>query len=241
VYSLHGTDEEKLSVLRQLSAHDHQTIKTVSLPERFTLTGPNGQTQKRMTTISTFYDPNSALFTELFTLLEKKLPVINDYHSEDLIQTPQKLPDGPLCATTLIIEDSMGNRRAIITDEDRQWLEQSGFGQGTQKEVQFSEVFEADTPIREEIRRYFAAHMDMAKAQAEQNTYAGDPDNCELCEAPFINDGFFVDGAIRGDSGWALMCTNCFGRHGQGIAWGKGQLYKNEGDNGWLQVGGFQN
>ena len=49
-----------------------------------------------------------------------------------------------------------------------------------------------------------------------------------------------VDGAIRGQTGWACMCMNCFGRNAQGLGWGVGQLYKKEGKLGWLQVAGFQ-
>jgi hypothetical protein len=244
IYALQGTDEEKLNVLRQLSLHDHQTTQADNLPERFTITGRDGLQQKRMTTIGTFYDPNSVLFEELFTRLELKLPATIDYQSAEPKEVPQKLPDDPLCISTLVIEDALGNRRSIVTDEDRAWLEENDFGSVKLSEAYISEVFlngadADDTPVRDEINRYFNADMDLARADLEQNFYADNPEFCDLCNARFIDNGFFVDGAIKENAAWALMCTDCFGKHGKGIAWGMGQLYKNKDDLGWLQVGGF--
>jgi len=248
-YALQGTDEDKLKMLRELSACDYQTVKAVKLPERFNLVEPCGQTKKGVTTIQSFYDKSSALFDELFAHIENQLPAITDYTQEETKLIPQRLPSDPLCVTTLLCEDEQGSRRAIVTDEDRKWLEEIGFGSALNSFIDDSEVDknevceeEEDDPlsIRAEIKRYFHGHMDMAKAITECNIYAGAPAQCDLCSGNFIDDGFMVDGAIRGQSGWACMCMNCFGRHAQGLGWGVGQLYKKEGKLGWLQVAGFQ-
>jgi hypothetical protein len=246
-YALQGTDEDKLSVLRKLSAFDYQTADTVKLPERFSLVGPEGQVKKGVTRIHAFYDQNSVLFNELFEHIERQLPPTIGLSQKVLKTLPQKLPSVPLCISTLVFEDEMGNRRAIVTDEDRKWLEEIGFGSTEDSKVADCNVTENDedsdddaNSIRSEIKRYFHGHMDMARAITEQNTYAGAPEHCDLCSGNFIDDGFMVDGAIRGQAGWACMCMNCFGRHAQGLGWGVGQLYKNEGKLGWLQVACFQ-
>lgn len=247
-YALQGTDEDKLSVLRKLSVFDYQTAETIKLPERFSLIGPEGQVKKGVTRIHAFYDQNSVLFNELFVHIEGQLPPTIDFSHNVPKALPQKLPSDPLCISTLIIEDEMGNRRAIVTDEDRKWLEEIGFGSTANTMVADCNVTENDedsddddaNSIRSEIKRYFHGNMDMAKAITECNIYAGAPEHCDLCSDNFIDDGFLVDGAIRGQAGWACMCMNCFGQHAQGLGWGVGQLYKNEGKLGWLQVAGFQ-
>jgi hypothetical protein len=245
-YALQGTDEDKLSVLRKLSVFDYQTAETIKLPERFSLVGPEGQVKKGVTRIHAFYDQNSVLFNELFVHIEGKLPPTIDFSHNVPKALPQKLPSDPLCISTLIFEDEMGNRRAIVTDEDRKWLEEIGFGSTANTMVADCNVTENDedsddaNSIRSEIKRYFHDNMDMAKAITESNIYAGAPEHCDLCSDNFIDDGFMVDGAIRGQAGWACMCMNCFGQHGQGLGWGVGQLYKKEGKLGWLQVAGFQ-
>jgi hypothetical protein len=99
--------------------------------------------------------------------------------------------------------------------------------------------YNADNSIRAELKAYFHSHMDMNKAIAESNIYAGAPEYCDLCSGSFINDGFLVDGALKGQAGWACMCINCFGKYGKGLDWGVGQLYQNQGKLAWLQVAGF--
>lgn len=183
-YALEGSDEEKLEILRKLSAFDYQTAEAVNLPDRFKLEGPEGQIKQGVTTIQAFYDQNYGLFNELFEHIENQLPKIIDYSQEEPVARPQSLSSDPLCVTTLVCEDEMGNRRAIVTDDDRKWLEEIGFGSALNRydndnEVDKNEVYEEeeDDPlsIRAEIKRYFHGHMDMAKAITECNIYAGAP------------------------------------------------------------------
>jgi hypothetical protein len=47
-----------------------------------------------------------------------------------------------------------------------------------------------------------------------------------------------IDGKMKQDSSWVIMCSNCYRIHGAGIGWDIGQLYYHQ-DEQWLMVGGF--
>lgn len=129
-YSIEGTEDEKLSLLRKLSAFDYQTVETIKLPDRFSLKDGEGQIKKGATTIQAFNDKGSGLFSEMIDHLESMLPKIADYSEIEAKFISQKLSGEPLCVSTLICEDETGNRRAIVNDDDRQWLEEIAFGWG---------------------------------------------------------------------------------------------------------------
>lgn len=67
--------------------------------------------------------------------------------------------------------------------------------------------------------------------------YINPPDTCDICQEPLKRRRFMVDGIVRGHSAWACMCSDCFLKVGEGIAWGKGQLYQQD-PQGWRLVGG---
>jgi hypothetical protein len=76
----------------------------------------------------------------------------------------------------------------------------------------------------------------------ERNISYGAPSKCDLCEADLLDGGLYVDGAIKGGS-WANACMSCFDKHGMGIGWGVGQLYKRKGsfasgDPLWVCIAG---
>jgi hypothetical protein len=47
-----------------------------------------------------------------------------------------------------------------------------------------------------------------------------------------------IDGGVRPSGVWACMCADCFAVRGQGLGWGRGQLYLRWEDK-WLLVAGF--
>lgn len=67
--------------------------------------------------------------------------------------------------------------------------------------------------------------------------YTNPPEACDICGEPLKNRRFMIDGKVRGHSVWACMCSDCFLEMGEGIAWGKGQLYQQD-THGWRLVGG---
>ena len=65
------------------------------------------------------------------------------------------------------------------------------------------------------------------------------PASCDICSSSFEKSTFFIDGGVEGTMAWANMCPKCFASRGQGIAWGKGQLYMRQDDGSWVMAAGF--
>jgi hypothetical protein len=80
---------------------------------------------------------------------------------------------------------------------------------------------------------------DLDKGIEIDRPYISPPTECDLCARPLAKEKYFIDGQIRGSSGWANMCGHCHKLNGIPMGWGSGQLYKNVGERGWLQVAGF--
>jgi hypothetical protein len=119
-YYLSGDDDQKLTTLRELSRHDFRCADRFPVPERFTLQFGDGTTRSGLTTPQAVRDPESQLFEEVFGELESALPPIPDFRSGKAKE--QCFSDDPFCVRTIVYEDEAGNGRAIVTDEDRQWL-----------------------------------------------------------------------------------------------------------------------
>lgn len=64
------------------------------------------------------------------------------------------------------------------------------------------------------------------------------PEHCDICSIPLSGEPLFSYGRLRDSPAWANMCADCSAYHGEGIGWGTGQLYRNEGDGKWLMGGG---
>jgi hypothetical protein len=74
---------------------------------------------------------------------------------------------------------------------------------------------------------------------AQKGRYHVDPpDACDVCQCPLSLEPFMSDARLKGHRAWANMCADCTIYHAKGIGWGIGQLYRNEGDTGWLLVAG---
>lgn len=67
--------------------------------------------------------------------------------------------------------------------------------------------------------------------------FAGMPDPCGVCGKEMEHFNLFVDGKMK-QGGWANLCPECFQRHGAGVSWGVGQLYRKVGSGEWLLIGG---
>lgn len=51
------------------------------------------------------------------------------------------------------------------------------------------------------------------------------PESCDLCGKRTSLRKSFVDGAMRGRGGWAIMCLDCFFTRGVGLGIGRGQHF----------------
>lgn len=65
------------------------------------------------------------------------------------------------------------------------------------------------------------------------------PTTCDICSGSLDKYTFFIDGVVEGTMEWANMCPQCFTSRGQGVAWGKGQLYMRQEDGTWVMTAGF--
>lgn len=81
--------------------------------------------------------------------------------------------------------------------------------------------------------------IDLKKGEAVGKIYSCPPDSCDQCGQSFDDSTMFVDGRLKGDLMWSIMCADCFNSHGEGIGWGNGQLYMKRADGDWLMVAGF--
>ena len=117
VYNTFGSDKEKLLLLKSLSATDYITAKRYPLPERFVVSFTDGTTKAGVTSLNVIYDLNAQVFEEVFKAIELELPSIPNYSSLTCDYTQLKLPENPLCVTTVLYEDEFGRIRPIITDK----------------------------------------------------------------------------------------------------------------------------
>lgn len=53
------------------------------------------------------------------------------------------------------------------------------------------------------------------------------PKTCQLCHSKVTDS--FIDGMLRVNKSWAIMCISCHAVHGVGFGTGKGQQYVQEG------------
>lgn len=121
-YNAAGTDRQKLDLLKALSATDHVTAKRYKVPDRFSVSFVDGGTKSGITYLNAVYTPSAQLFEDVFKYVEHELPPILDLSGEDYKLINQTIPQDPLCVTTVLYEDEVGNIRPIITDEDREWV-----------------------------------------------------------------------------------------------------------------------
>lgn len=120
-YQLSGTDEEMLATLRSLSKHDFQSATRIGLGDRFKVIYANGEEKIGVTKPQAMNDPNSMIFEEVLKQIEAAQPPISDFARDITIK--QKFPEQPLCIRTTVFEDDAGVCRAIVTEQDKQWLQ----------------------------------------------------------------------------------------------------------------------
>jgi len=129
-YALDGEDREKLAVLRNLSRTDYVTATRHRVPSRFKIHDGSGAVRSGVCTLNAVADSNAQLFEEVFRGVESELPPLPDFSGAEFRAIPQKLPQDPLCVTTVLYEDEFGNIRPIINDEDRAWIDRQERAQG---------------------------------------------------------------------------------------------------------------
>jgi hypothetical protein len=62
------------------------------------------------------------------------------------------------------------------------------------------------------------------------------PKACDLCSKPIATS--FIDGQVKGATGWANQCLQCHRTRGVAVRPGAGQLYQIQDDGRWLKTQG---
>lgn len=76
---------------------------------------------------------------------------------------------------------------------------------------------------------------------AQDEIYFNAPEQCDVCKTTLTDKRFMVDGNFKpGGCLWGCMCAKCFLKVGEGIGWGKGQLYTKLENGEWLMTAGFR-
>lgn len=76
----------------------------------------------------------------------------------------------------------------------------------------------------------------MAQEESKKVWFGTDPKECDICEGPITDE--FVDGKLRGQVAWGVLCPGCHKKHGVGLGLGKGQKYQKAPDGSWPKVEG---
>ena len=121
-YNVKGNDKDKLAFLHSLAATDYVNAERQPLNDRFVIVRPDGSKQRGATFLDAVHNPQSGIFEDMFEYLESNLPQLPAFTSTEVIGTPQRLPAGPLCVSTILCETATGEIRAMVTDEDKAWV-----------------------------------------------------------------------------------------------------------------------
>jgi|JI6StandDraft_1071083.scaffolds.fasta_scaffold107598_2 hypothetical protein len=119
------------------------------------------------------------------------------------------------------------------TDEDDDAEEENG-EEGADEASQPIELMPVDDEEREVMKS-----INLEQAAAKKPDFAYGAETCDQCGCELNQRGFYVDGSLRGDLMWANMCIPCFKRCGEGVGWGRGQLYARQPNGDWRLVAGF--
>ena len=122
-----------------------------------------------------------------------------------------------------------------MTDENNPLLEDNVESDEAEEEEQTESADAEYTAAEQQI----AAMMDEGEGRRRGQCYVNPSDACDFCGCNLQERAFFVDGRLPGQITFASMCAECFLENGEGVGWGKGQIYKKTPEGGWLMVAGF--
>lgn len=190
-----------------------------------------------------FYQPGTGgdTFTTMtWAVSPGEFPDFSDYSAQHWI-----VPDLQTYEDISNIDFSTGGYSVQIIDPDNTLLDDTEDEELENEDFEDKddEVFErvpftitADGPFEAAL----AGHIDYDAVDAHEPDYSNAGGNCDSCQKALESLGLFVDGKIRGDIMWANLCARCFSARGEGIGWGRGQLYARQPSGGWRLVAGFQ-
>jgi hypothetical protein len=202
-----------------------------------------------------FYRPSTGgdSFSTMSWVAIPEVPTELDDHRESLWMVPdaQSFPDG-----VAGINFEAGGYTVEVTDEDNPRLEDDDSDDeedvGNETDVEPNEEEdEQQEGNGDTLRTWSVAPIDASEERLVFNVDPTEVDtnepghaygvqNCGSCGCALNERGLFVDGRLRGDLMRGNMCAPCFTKLGEGIGWGKGQLYARQSDGSWRMVAGWR-
>lgn len=150
---------------------------------------------------------------------------------------------------SLTLTDDANTLLEEIYDEDEDEDESGGINQTDEDDDDAEEdngeedADEAGKPIEllpvDEEEQELVKFINLQQVEAHEPDFAHGAETCDQCSCDLNQRGFYVDGRLRGDLMWANLCIPCFKRCGEGVGWGKGQLYARQSNGDWRLVAGF--
>jgi hypothetical protein len=109
-----GTDEEKMTLLKQLAVSDFVLATRMPVPERFSMEA-DGETHTGLCRVTELYNPETTLFHEMFQELAGEIACRyqEDSGAEGDIPDLLRVPRNPLFLITALVEDKNGFVRAV--------------------------------------------------------------------------------------------------------------------------------
>lgn len=119
-YVLDGNDEEKLTVLRVLSATDFLSAIWQEVPENFHMIYSDGRKMNGIATASALSDPDehSHLFGPLIETLAGSIPDQMSLYNGKYRKIRVELPEIPLAVTTVVMECEDGQLVPMLSKHD---------------------------------------------------------------------------------------------------------------------------
>lgn len=116
-YVMDGEDEQKLELLRQLSATDFLSAPWHKVPERFSVVYPDGERLSGVAHVSLLSAPESHehLFGSLMDLLAERLPEQMRSINAEYQRFRMHLPQAPLTVTTVVVEHEDGRLEPMVS------------------------------------------------------------------------------------------------------------------------------
>lgn len=155
------------------------------------------------------------------------------------------------------IDFSTGEYRIEIQDADNQLLDdladeeskeeedEGESDEGTEPESEPGEHTDGErvrvtVSAVDSVEAELAEQIDYDEVDAREPDYSNASGSCDFCRQSLESLGLLIDGRIRGEISWANMCVRCFNARGEGLGWGKGQLFARQPGGKWRLVAGFR-
>ena len=114
-YTLRGSDEEKLRLLRDLSASDFLMAKCIPVPSRFVLENPGHKPLQGAFPVQVIQNEYSTLFASLIDELEQELPEPIRSINGEMEKFRLRIPESYLHVLTCVFEGEDGSLVAQLS------------------------------------------------------------------------------------------------------------------------------